>query len=839
LTQKGRVWIPIGPSPLTEEHDNAVFQFNGLVSAIAINPSNPNMIYIGTGSGGMWRSMDGGLTWVPLFDRQLALGIGGPGGIAIDPINANIVYVGTSGRINFSPPSAGLFKSTDGGASWIRLGSGYPSGNIGNADQFFKPQPQFINVILVDPANSTTLYLASSTGVYRSTDGGLNWIRGRTPTGSIAGDARSLVLDTSASGQRILYTGISWNGVFRSNDGGLNWTQILDRTTPAVQAALGTDSFGKVVVDIAPPTSTPNPAGVQIIYVSLERIGSNNNQVGIFASRDQGATWLLQTSTNIPTNTNTQGGYSLHMAVDPGSPGDGINDIIYLGCVGQARSDDSGNTFTKIHPGVHADTHAWAFVRQPSPTASIVYNGNDGGLAKSTDTGATWTLLSSGGLQTGLFYNIGIKPVPPGVLGVLLGALQDNGDYTTFKPIGTSLPEWRRTYMGGDGGDIAYDGTIARQVYGTNWGYGFPPNDAGTRVKRSKDDGLNFLEDITPWADLTSDIGWYVAPIATDPSTAGIVYVSGNQNQWQSFDSGDTWRKISNSGLANDIDVSRTNGNYVAFAVGARVFISTNALASTLGPPSGVTFTNITRNLPGRNVARVAFDPNDPSIIYAVLGGFSSGGHVFRTNIGASSWIDISPPNIDVPFSAIALDGSAIPTTIYVGTEFGVLRSVDGGSSWSVLDDIHFPRVPVLDLELRKNNVLHAATWGRGAFLFGIHSGGPVIAVNQERNLDFGAVRQGPQYLTLQIFNVGLGGAAVEDLIIESIQRLMGSTSFSVLTTPSTPLAIPVGGHVDFTIEFNPTGAGLEETATIRILSNDPTAPFVDLSATGFQEAYD
>jgi photosystem II stability/assembly factor-like uncharacterized protein len=818
LTLNGRVWTPVGPSPISL----AGSQFNGLISAIAINPSNPSILYIGTAGGGLWRSIDGGLTWIPLFDRQLSLGIGEPGALAIDPNNTNIVYVGTSSRIN-REPQAGLFKSIDGGSSWIRLGSGYPLGNTGNAGQFFN---QCINVIIVDPSNiNTTLYLASNTAIFRSTDGGLNWIQGNNSNG----DVRSLALDTSSTGSRILYAGISGRGVFRSNDGGLNWTQILSQTTPSVATALGSGGFGKVVVDIAPPTSSPNPSGVQIIYASLAGTGSAPDPVGIFISTDQGATWSQQTGTGIPTGT--QGGYSFHMAVDPSSPGDGINDIIYFGCVGQGRSNNSGNNFTNML-GLHADTHAWAFVLHPSPTPSTVYCGNDGGLFKSTNGGTTWTALNSGGLQLGLVYNMSTKSDATG--SVQLGALQDNGIFTTDTAVGL---EWKGT-QGGDGWDVAYDGIIAGQVYCTS---GFWSPAPCTRVWRSTDEGLTFpfANEITPWGT-TSDAGCYLSPIATDPSTGGIVYVSGSQNLWQSFNSGNTWRIISTFANAGHVDVSRINGNYVVFATGIQVFVTVNALASTVGPPSGVTFIDITRNLPPRNVARVSFDPNDPSIIYAVLSGFNGGpgniGHVFRTSIGASSWTDISP-NIDAPFNAIALDGTDIPSSIYTGTEFGVLRSVDGGSSWSVLDDIHFPRVPVLDLELR-NGVLRAGTYGRGAFAF-VNRKGPAIAVNLEHNLAFGTIRQGPQYLTLQVFNVGLAGGVVEDLVIGSVQRLMGSLSYSVLPTPSTPLVVPPGEHIGFTVMYNPTGAGVEEIATIRIVSNDPTAPFIDLSATGMQEAYD
>ena len=418
---RGRGWMPIGPSPLEGD-----LKFNGLVSSIAIHPWNPDIIYVGTGSGGLWKSINGGNTWNPLFDRQESLGVGEPGALAIDPSNPRIIYVGSSNRINKGTPNTvvtaptGLYKSTDEGYSWIKLGSGYPSGNSGNAEDF---DEQNINIIIVDPASPNTLYLASNHGVYQSVDGGVNWKRGMTSTGPIPDDdAQSLVLDASSVvGSRILYAGISSNGVFRSNDGGLNWTRILDGTTPAVQTALGTDTFGKVIVDIPPPTLTPNPAGVQIIYVSLQRIGASDNPVGIFISKDQGASWSMQASVDIPPKT--QDGYSFHMAVDPGSPGDGINDIIYVGCVGQRRSDDSGNKFEIIHGGIHADTHAWAFIRMPAPSPSVVYNGNDGGLFKSLDKGAIWIPMNSGGIQTALFYNISSRPNTPGK-GTHVGALK-------------------------------------------------------------------------------------------------------------------------------------------------------------------------------------------------------------------------------------------------------------------------------------------------------------------------------------------------------------------------------------------------------------------------------
>lgn len=149
------------------------------------------------------------------------------------------------------------------------------------------------------------------------------------------------------------------------------------------------------------------------------------------------------------------------------------------------------------------------------------------------------------------------------------------------------------------------------------------------------------------------------------------------------------------------------------------------------------------------------------------------------------------PEPLDIPFNAIALDGTEVPTTIYVGTDLGVLRSVDTGVSWSILDDIHFPRVPVTDLVLNQTaGVLVAGTYGRGVFKFTTPVG-PSIAVQLQDGLNFGTVCSGTYYLTLDVYNVG--GA---DLTITSVQRLMGSADFSVLATPATPLTVQPGEDV-------------------------------------------
>jgi len=348
-------------------------------------------------------------------------------------------------------------------------------------------------------------------------------------------------------------------------------------------------------------------------------------------------------------------------------------------------------------------------------------------------------------------------------------------------------------------------------------------------VASSSDDGVTFPTTLTPpWTSADTG-GFLLTQLAADPSASGILYASGSQNLWQR-QSGGTWRIIFVPGTSGNVDVAPTNGSHVAIAAGNKVYASTNTFASTVGSPSGVTFTDITADLPSRNVSRVVFDPVDPNILYAVMNGFSGGvpQNVFRTTIGANSWTNISPA-VDVPCGAIAADGTTTPTTLYVGTDLGVIRSTDGGASWSVLDDLRFPQVPVFDLAFNPlAGVLRAGTYGRGVWEF-VQPAGPAIAVELEDNLAFGIACSGPNYLTLSVDNVGAA-----NLVIFNVERLMGSTDFTVLPTPATPLVVAPGDNIDFTVVFSPTNpGGPAEIATIRITSNDPAAPQVDLAVTG------
>ena len=348
MSLNGTVWTPIGPSPI----DQGAISANGQVTAIAVNPNNANIIFIGTAWGGVWRTRDAGTTWTPLFDRAPSLGIGGPGAIAIDPVNTDVLYVGTSSRngSQFSgdatQPPAGLFKSTDGGASWIRLGSGYPSSAPSNASLFFT---HIINVVLVDPADSQTLVPRLQWRPVRvdrrwlELDPGDGARRRRALDGPGPDVARRCTHLVRRRERR-------WGGTVHRR-----WPELDDdpeRRHPGGVGEPHRRGFHRIQQSgrrVGAADVASRPAGIQVLYATMVGTGVTfgaADAIGVFQSTDQGGTWTTRaTSAVLATIGTTYRGYCLHMAVDPASPGDGLGDVIYFGTLGQGRSTDAGSTF--------------------------------------------------------------------------------------------------------------------------------------------------------------------------------------------------------------------------------------------------------------------------------------------------------------------------------------------------------------------------------------------------------------------------------------------------------------------------------------------------------------
>ena len=843
----GTVWKGLGPNPIVEEGccttPKITFAANGRVNSIAVDPTNSDVLYLGSAGGGVWKSVDRGDHWKPMTDQEVSLGIGTARALAVDPNHPNTIYAGTSSfallgqslpRTRDEAQSRGILKSTDGGASWILLGSGIPTGNDGNAMTRFSGRN--INSIIVDPADSNVLYLAAGRGgdpnpggAYRSTDGGLNWMQGN---GTFNMRVESLVLDISSPpGSRVLYAGAWEEGVLKSTDGGQSWTRVLTAMTPAVAAYV---PFHKVMVALAPPSAPPLPAG-PAVYVSLMQ---NDFLLAVIFENTNGgaeANWVKKNA-QVLTFSNSDfaalkgGGFS-DMVVDPASPGDGVNDRIYWGGLTQYVSTDSGSTFNEIGQihGIHGDHQTWMIV--PHTGTNTVYVGDDGGIWRSDDAGKSWTgtaltslasTINAGGLQIATLYQLTVKQ--DATAGVTIGGAQDSGVLRT-----TGGQTWSGT--SDDGIDLAFDKVATDVAYEIR----------NASFQKSTDSGLTWPIDFT--ANLPNlQVGIFQNRFAVDPNNAGYLYVGGSgryppapttpADVLQTRDGTTSFRSL---GLAapwyiSSLDVAPGDSNRLVVASENQVFVTTNALAPTVGPPSGVVFQDITGDLPGRFVTRVAFDPNDANVVYATLSGFG-GGHVFRKMITAANWTDISPA-VDIPVNAIALDGGSNPAILYIGTDLGVLRrSVADGAAWEVVDDLHLPNAAVSDLEINTQaGVLRAATWGRGVFELAAPSG-PVISVS-ETGLSFGttcAVTGAD--LTIHVSSVG-----TDNLVVSSVQRIAGSPAFAVLPSPSTPLSIAPGAASTFTVHYTPTVPGISESAIIRVSSNDPAVPFVDLVATGTLE---
>jgi photosystem II stability/assembly factor-like uncharacterized protein len=847
----GVVWRALGPSSITGGQAGNSF-WNGRTNGIAINPFNANEVFQGASSGGVWRSNDGGNTWTPLIDHEPSLAIGEPNAMAIDPNNTNTVYVGGSNFTNSSAVTTGLLKTTDGGGSWIILGSGFPAANNGNAAIF---AGQNINGVAVEPSNSNIVYLAAGNGLFTSIDGGNNWSQGTNGFGY----GQSLVLDTtSPAANRILFAGVRNQGVFETTNGGASWTQVLSATTPAVATALASHvvpmtpapAIGKVLAVLAPPATPANPAGVQVIYVVIEGTGGNfpiagspyTNVLGIFESTNQGASWTQRPATGIfPANGACQCFYTNTLGIDPASPGDGVNDIIYWGGTDTYVSTNSANTFTDVTNGIHADSHAFAFFPQPS-VPSIVYAGNDGGIWKTTDTGSVWsgtnggsapTTINAGGLQTSLIYHMDIKR--DATASVTLIALQDNGTDQY-----TGSPTWTNTAPG-DGFIAVFDQTGIP----ANQSYAYAINDTCPEFSSNSGGTFSCITGNIPNGGCNNQLATGGNTLDVDPNNAGYLYFGGVSNTqpkpctttnpgalFQTTNFGSSWRQITSFTFNSSVGptaVAQGNANIVAVRAngGNNVYLSTNALAATVGPPSGVVFTDITRNLPAGGVTQLAFDPNDPTTLYATLSGFGAS-HVLKTTIGGTTWTDLTPA-LNVPYNTIALDGASSPTGIYVGTDLGVLRSLDGGNTWSTLDDLHLPNAPVTQLRINEQaGVLRAATYGRGVFDFA-QATGPVISVITPNGLNFGTVCLGSSTTqTIQVVNTG-----TTNLLIYNVQNLFNSAGFTVVNNVPLPITISPDSSISFTIQYTPVAGLTAASADIRITSNDPTAPYVDLTATG------
>ncbi len=667
--QKNRTdqWTSLGP-----------YNIGGRVLALAINPNKPNIIWAGAASGGLWKSVTGGIgsgAWTYVNTGYNTVSVSA---IAIDPLSPNVMYIGT-GEISLyhrplvGTPGArasygmGILKSTDLGVTWNQTGL-----------TWLFPEITAVQKIVINHMNPHTLFAATSEGVYKSTDAGTSWIRSNSVL--MAMDIVMSPIDTSMLISSHGSLNSSPNpGLYKTTNAGISWFQLT--------SGLPTTNFGRTALTIY----QSNPA---IIYAGISD-GGSGGMLGLYKSTNSGSNWTLVNSANY---VGTQGWYNNVIALHPNNP-----NTIYCAGIDIHKSTDGGVTLPEISGyAVHVDHHAIVF----DPTnPSIVYFGTDGGVYKTINDGQTWINCNSGFVTT-QFYPGFANAMDDSTIAI--GGLQDNG---TLKFYGTQ--HWLEIF-GGDGGWCAIDPTNKNVMY---YQYQY------LNIFKSTNGGLSAFS-ATNGLPTGSENTNFISPIVISPSTPNILY-AGSKNVYKTTNGGTSWFSTNGQTTLNStniacIGVAWTNPNIVITATGSGTLGSTPKFEIFASANGGSSWSNVTNrlngtdSLPNRYPTDIEFDPTNNSIAYLTYSGYGTS-HVFKTTNYGQYWENISANLPDIPHQAITVDPEA-PENIYVGTDLGVFYSSNGGENWEEFND-GMPPAMVTDLTIsRASGKLRASTFGNGVY---------------------------------------------------------------------------------------------------------------------------
>ncbi len=485
----GNTWSPIGPAPLVY----GSYRYSGRVSALAAVDSNT--VYAGAATGGVWKTTDGGTTWVPLTDTQDSLAIGD---IVIDPNNSNVVYAGT-GESNMSCDShygAGILKTTDGGATWTLIGQS----NFNETS---------ISKIVVDPTNSNVVWAANTRGtggficiskggtygVWKSTDAGNTWALslGNSQTGLTNSYTFDLLMDKNNT--QVLYAAIRESGIWKTTNGGSNWTKL--------GGGLPTSNIG--VIDMA-----MDPNNSLTLYATFESLSSGAH-MNNYKSTDGGNTWSIIGKPSSLCSSYCW--YCMYIDVAP-------NGYVFLGGVNMYRSTNGGTSFSSITgSGLHVDQHSITY-----PNSSTVWVGNDGGIYKSTSWGSSWTQVNDPLFITQFYPGTSLHPTNGNVA---LGGTQDNG---SLRWSGTN--SWTQLY-GADGAFTAIDHSNPNNVFYISTQY--------LNILKTSNGGSSFSSATSGLTDANNSTNSpFIAPYVICPNNATIL-IAGSNNVWKTTNSAFSW----------------------------------------------------------------------------------------------------------------------------------------------------------------------------------------------------------------------------------------------------------------------------------------------------------
>lgn len=659
-------WVQLGPTAIPKGQTYSTASpptrvlVTGRVTDIVVDPTAPNTIYCATAQGGVWKTINGGLSWIATSDNELSLAIGA---LAIDPGNPLVLYAGT-GEGNFSGDSYygnGVLKTTNGGASWTALATPTFAGT-----RFSR--------IAVTPGTTSRLFAATGNGVFRSTNSGVNWTA--MTSGLPAGAATDVAIDSATP--TTVYAAIWGQGIYRCLNAGAatpTWTKLT--------SGLPAGGFTRISLGISP--SSP-----QTVYALIADGGYTIN--GFFRTTNGGTSW---SSIALPGGSiGGQGFYNINVAVDPTTP-----DIVYLSGISlwkATRSTSGAWTIVDIGRDFHPDNHALAF----DPTNHLkIYAGSDGGIYKSTNAGTSWDDRINEGL---CIMQCEFIDQHPSSDAVLFSGTQDNG-----------TEQFRNSTVfyhsdDGDGGYCAVDKTQPKNVLSTYY---------GNSPKRSTIGGK-----FGSWMNVAGGIvgpGIFYPPMAMDETNSNNVAFGTNRINLDPAQGTSSWpTSVTLPGITGNVSaIHYTNSNLIY------VGTTTGKVYRLVKSGTTWTATAIhAAPLPvGPFITDLATVPGSPNTVIVVMSGFGHG-HVWRGVVpttGATTWTNISGSGAtgipDIPANALVIDPNAV-TTYYVATDVAVYRTTNGGAGWTQFSQ-GLPNCAVFDMRLHNpTRLLRAGTHGRGVW---------------------------------------------------------------------------------------------------------------------------